>query len=163
MWHVVYGFFVWCQATSVGEAIRNSQWLFPVVETFHLLALSVMGGMVLAVDLRLVQASAAAAVAAKHRRATSSRVAGFRRHGRHAEHAGFILFLSEALKCWDNGAFWMKMEFLLAALIFTFTVRRWYTQRDDARINPGLAKMIGLVSLALWTGVGIGGRGIGFY
>src|SRR4051794_27021486 len=54
MWRAVYDAFAWCQATQLGEAIRASLWLFPVIETFHLLALSVMGGMLLVVDLRLL-------------------------------------------------------------------------------------------------------------
>jgi hypothetical protein len=160
MWRTVYDVFVWCQETSIGEAIRSSLWLFPVIETFHLLALSVMGGMVLVVDLRLLGFGLKRQPLAQLARDVQPWLLGalgmmFL--------SGLLLFTSEALKCWDNGAFWMKMEFLLAALIFTFTIRRWYTQRDDARVNPALAKVVAIVSLALWTGVGIGGRGIGFY
>jgi len=32
-------FFTWCEKSAIGEAIRNSQWLFPVIESVHLLAL----------------------------------------------------------------------------------------------------------------------------
>jgi Family of unknown function (DUF6644) len=160
MWRVVYDLFVLCEATSTGQMIRDSVWLFPAIEAFHLLALSVMGGMILAVDLRLLGL-------------------GLKRHplphlARDVQPwlmaslavmllSGFLLFLSEPLKCWDNGAFGLKMEFLLAALLFTFTVRRWYTQRDESRFHPRFARTIAAVSLILWTGVGIGGRGIGFY
>ena len=42
-------FFQWCYATPVGEAIRNSTWLFPVIEAFHLLGLGVTAGAVLVV------------------------------------------------------------------------------------------------------------------
>ena len=55
------------------------------------------------------------------------------------------------------------MAFLLAALLFTFTIRRWYTHRDDSRLRPAFGRTIAAVSLILWTGVGIAGRGIGFY
>jgi len=47
-------FFQWCYDTSIGEEIRNSLWLFPVIETFHLLALGLTAGAVLTVDLRLL-------------------------------------------------------------------------------------------------------------
>ena len=38
----------------MGIAIRDSQWLFPVIEAFHLLGLAVIGGAVLVVNLRLL-------------------------------------------------------------------------------------------------------------
>jgi hypothetical protein len=46
-------FFEFCEHSAVGEAIRASSWLFPVVESFHLLGLVVIGGSVLVVDMRL--------------------------------------------------------------------------------------------------------------
>src|SRR6185436_18235268 len=47
-------FFQWCEATSLGSAIRESTWAFAVIESVHLLALSVIGGAILLVDLRLL-------------------------------------------------------------------------------------------------------------
>ena len=38
----------------LGRAVVGSLWLFPVIEAVHLLALSVLGGAVLIVDLRLL-------------------------------------------------------------------------------------------------------------
>ena len=160
MWRALYDFFVWCEATSAGQAIRDSVWLFPAIETLHLLALSVMGGMILAVDLRLLGLGL--------RRQPLPQLARDVEPWLAAALAvmllsGFLLFLAEPLKCWDNGAFWVKMAFLFAALLFTFTVRRSYVRRDDPRIRPPFARTIAAVSLVLWTGVGVGGRGIGFY
>ena len=43
-------FFQWAEATTIGEMIRTSAWAFAVIESFHLLALSVIGGAVLIVD-----------------------------------------------------------------------------------------------------------------
>src|SRR4029079_1175956 len=51
---MVFSFFQWCEATGLGTAIRNSSWAFAVIESVHLLALSVIGGAVLVVDLRLL-------------------------------------------------------------------------------------------------------------
>src|SRR5678815_2428964 len=47
-------FFQWCEATSLGTAIRETTWAFAVIEAVHLLALAVIGGAVLVVDLRLL-------------------------------------------------------------------------------------------------------------
>jgi hypothetical protein len=41
-------------------------------------------------------------------------------------------------------------------------VRQRVTLMDDARISPSKARIVALVSLALWSGVGWGGRWIGF-
>ena len=40
-------FFEWCENTAAGEAIRGSLWLFPVIESVHLLALALIGGALL--------------------------------------------------------------------------------------------------------------------
>jgi putative flippase GtrA len=54
------------------------------------------------------------------------------------------------------------MASLLLAIIFAFTIRRKVTFADEARIRPATYKLVALVSLALWFGVGAGGRWIGF-
>jgi hypothetical protein len=45
--------FTWFENSALGQAIRGSQWLFPVIESVHLLALVVIAGAVLVVDMRL--------------------------------------------------------------------------------------------------------------
>jgi hypothetical protein len=50
----VLSFFTWCEGTLLGEAIRESNWLFPAIESLHLLGLAVIGGAVLVMDLRLL-------------------------------------------------------------------------------------------------------------
>jgi hypothetical protein len=74
---------------------------------------------------------------------------------------GSALFASEAVKCYYSSAFWVKMSCLLAATIFTFTVRRRLTMQEIG-VRPFWLKLVALVSLALWFGVGAGGRWIGF-
>ena len=39
-------FFQWCESLWLGQFVVNSNWLFPVIEAVHLLALSVLGGAV---------------------------------------------------------------------------------------------------------------------
>jgi len=77
---------------------------------------------------------------------------------------GYLLMASlAASKYYVNLAFQLKMVFLLLAIVFTFTVRRWVIYRDDADINPNVGRIVAVVSVLLWSGVGIMGRGIGFY
>jgi hypothetical protein len=47
-------FFVWAEASGLGTMVRDSIWQFAAVEAVHLLALAVIGGAVLIVDLRLL-------------------------------------------------------------------------------------------------------------
>ena len=51
--HFLLPFFKWCDSTWLGETIRNSRLYFPVIETFHLLALTVLFGAVIVLNLRL--------------------------------------------------------------------------------------------------------------
>src|SRR5439155_7411326 len=46
--------FIWLENSGIGRSIRDSTWLFPWIESVHLVALSVLGGAVLIVDLRLL-------------------------------------------------------------------------------------------------------------
>ncbi len=63
---------------------------------------------------------------------------------------------------YGNWAFQIKMLFLLLALIFTFTIHRKIAMADEARISPIWRKLAAVLSILLWTGVGLGGRAIGY-
>lgn len=54
------------------------------------------------------------------------------------------------------------MACLAAAILFTFTVKRRVTNAGEENVSPAWSKTVALLSVALWTGVGIGGRWIGF-
>jgi hypothetical protein len=149
--------FEWCEATALGNAIRNSPWLFPVIESVHLLALAMIGGALLVVDLRLL--------------GLGLRDQPVRQLARDAQPwvvgsllvmiaTGVPLFLSESIKCYYNPSFWVKMTTLPVAIAFTFTVRRNVAMTDEA--GPLSSKAVGFVSLALWFGVAAAGRWIGF-
>lgn len=151
-------YFQWCYSTSLGETIRNSTWLFPVFEAFHLLALGITAGAVLIVDLRLLNVGLnkqpVAQVADNARPWLLGAVAVMFL-------TGFPLFLSEAIKCLYSFAFWVKMTSLLLALVFAFTIRSRVTHKDLVVDSSG-AKATAWVSLLLWFGVAWGGRWIGF-
>ena len=46
-------YFEWCGNTWLGTTVRDTVWAFPLIETFHLLALAVLLGTVLMVNLRV--------------------------------------------------------------------------------------------------------------
>jgi putative flippase GtrA len=152
-------FFTWCEKSAIGEAIRNSQWLFPVIESVHLLALVLIAGAVLVVDMRLFGLGLRRQPVAQLARDAQPWLIG----GLMVMlSTGILLFLSEAIKCYYSAAFAVKMTSLLLAIIFTFTVRRKFVLADERRVSPLWSRLVAVVSVALWSGVGIGGRWIGF-
>ena len=109
---MLLSFFEWCEATALGEGIRNSLWLFPVIEATHLLGLCLLGGSLLVVDLRLLGVGL--------KRQTIAELAGQMRPWLVGavvlmSVTGLLLFLSEAVKCYYNQSFWVKMTTLLIA------------------------------------------------
>jgi hypothetical protein len=152
-------FFQWCYQTPIGETIRNSTWLFPVIETFHLLGLGLTAGTVLIVNLRLLGVGLSRQPVAQLWVAVQPWLLGglilmFM--------SGIPLFLSESIKCLYNYAFWLKMTSLFLVLLFTFTVQRRVTQSGMTSDRPMLGRFTALISLTLWFGVAGGGRWIGF-
>ena len=73
---------------------------------------------------------------------------------------GVPLFLSEAIKCCFNDSFEVKMAAFFTGIVFTFAVRNRVAARNDAPI--WVAKIVAVVSLALWFTVAAAGRWIGF-
>jgi hypothetical protein len=147
------------EASAMGEAIRNSLWLFPIIEAFHLVGLAVIGGAILVVDFRLLGLGLRTCPVSRLARDMQPWVLGSIVV---MICSGFPLFVSEAIKCYYSFAFWTKMTALLLAITFTFTVRRSVTLAAEGRFTPSVNKAVALTSLALWSAVGWGGRWIGF-
>ena len=151
--------FTWFEDSWLGEGIRASAWLFPVIESMHLLALAVIGGSVLAVNLSLFGLGLGRRSAAQVWRDTWPWFAGSLAT---MLTTGFLLFTSEAVKLYYHIAFWVKMSALLTAIVFTATVQRPTALADPERVTPWRSRAVGLVSLLLWSVVGAAGRWIGF-
>ena len=147
------------EAGPIGEAIRDSTWLFPLIEAFHLVGLAVIGGAVLLVDFRLLGLGLKRQPVAELARDAQPWVIG----GVLVMIAtGVPLFLSEAIKCYYSFAFWTKMTALAFAIIFSFTVRRRVALAGDSGASPFWMRVVGATSILLWSTVGWGGRWIGF-
>jgi hypothetical protein len=156
---LVMAFCQWCSNSFFGHGVRNSVWLFPSIEIVHLLALGVLGGTVLIINLRLLGI-----------RFRSDQVSDLARELQPWMTgslvvmlvSGFFLFSSEAEKMYGNAAFRAKMASLALAIAFTFTIYRKVTLSEHTQISPVWSKVAALISLALWTGVGLAGRAIGY-
>src|ERR1700678_3137828 len=150
-------FFQWCDNTAISQAIRNSRIAFPVIENFHLFALTVLLGSIVILCLRQFGLIL--------KTQTISEVAGALRPWNRWGLAvmltsGILLFLSEAMKCYGNTSFRIKMLFLFAALLFQSTIYNRIV-RNEGTSAPVGGKIAAGVALCLWFGVGLAGRAIG--
>ena len=151
--------FTWFEESWIGEGIRASRWLFPVIESVHLLALAVIGGSVLAVNLSLLGLGLGRRSAAQVWHDTWPWFAGSLLT---MLTTGFLLFASEAVKLYYHEAFWVKMSALLVSLVFTATVQRPMALADPRLVTLWRSRAVGFLSLLLWFMVGASGRWIGF-
>lgn len=146
-----------CQAiqdSSIGLSIRESVWVFPAIETVHVLSLAFSVGTILMLDLRLIGAGM------RHAQ-VSHIVKGLKRWYLTGFAlmlaSGALLFWSEAAKCYMSGPFRFKMLFLLLAGVnaLIFEVRFAPTMNEwgaKARMPSG-ARALGWCSLLCWVGV----------
>ena len=152
-------FFEWCEASALGEFIRTSLWLFPAIECVHLLGLVVLGGAVLLVDLRMLglglRDQPVKVVANAGHRLLLTGIALM-------IVTGVPLFLSEAIKCYYNTSFWVKILTLIPAIVFALTIRRRIATADDDAVSGATRTLTAVVSLGLWFTVAAAGRWIGF-
>jgi hypothetical protein len=144
----------------ISRSINESSWIFPLVQAFHLVALGFLVGALLMVDLRLLgrgfSQQPIARVARDARPWLIWSIVGM-------AVTGIPQFMSLATKEFESPYFRWKMLFLLLALLHTFTVRQRVVYAPEGRFGGGVAKMVALVSIALWTAVAINGRLIGFF
>jgi hypothetical protein len=155
-------FCAWLEARDYSSAIRTSDWLFPTIETLHVLALTTVVGSIAMVDLRLL------GVAARGRPVTQLTAdvlpwtwASFVL----AAISGFMLFSSAAVKYLGDGPFRFKLALLALAgvnmaVFHGLTYRR--VQEWDCAMPPMAAKLAGAISLLVWIGIVFCGRWVGF-
>jgi hypothetical protein len=152
--------FQWFEATTIGTVVRESLWMFPVIECVHLLALALLGGAVLILDLRLLGLGLRSQPIAQLARQAEPWLIGALAA---MVATGIPMFLSEAIKCYFSPPFFYKMTVLLIAIVYTFTVRRRVSRAESGRFATGWLRLTAFVSLGLWFGVGFSGRWIAFY
>jgi len=156
-WTPLLHFFQWCDATRIGEYIRAKTWVFPAIETIHILAMTMLYGAIILVDLRLMNIGMKKEPVALLARSLNP----YLQTGIWIMlPTGILLFLSEAMKAYSNSGFHFKIVMLGLALIFQYTLWPRVTRKDH--VSPSVGWITGILSLCLWFSVGAGGRAIGF-
>jgi hypothetical protein len=130
MWQSLKPFFEWSDKVWLGQAIAGTIWAFPVIETIHILALTMMFGAIVIIDLRMLglgMKKQPVTVLAKNLEPymTWGLVIMLT--------TGYMLFTSEAMKCFVNDGFKFKMAVLFPAIIYHFTQFRWITHKEENR------------------------------
>src|SRR4051812_18409366 len=96
----------WIESTGLSTAIREGALYYPIIGGFHLLAIALFGGMVLATDLRLLGW-------AMQTRPVSDLVQQFRPWKRVGffiiAASGLLLAWAEPIKLYRSPSFWVKM------------------------------------------------------
>ncbi len=150
------------QNLSFPTQIRESDWLFPTIETVHVFALVLVVGTIMTVDLRLLGFA--------NRERPYSQVASEMLPWTWAAFgiaalAGMLMFSSKALTYYSNIPFRLKMVCLVLAgmnmVMFHWLGTRHLEAWDRGR-PPRAAKLAGGASLLLWTTIVAAGRWIGF-
>jgi hypothetical protein len=143
------------EASALGQAIRESTWLFPAIEATHLLALALLGGSVLIIALAVLGIGLKLPPSELHKSS--------RRYMNAAVSAllitGILLGISEPVKLYGRQAFWVKMISLLIALLITYCAFNPLVRRGD---NDAVTRTVAVATMAAWLMVAMAGRWIGF-
>ena len=156
------GLFAWLESGAVGQAMRQSFLLYPLVEILHILGFAVLLGAILTFDLRVLGLGRAIPLEAAARHCLPISVAGFAL----AVPMGLLLFATEATSISENPAFLFKMSLLVLAglnmaLFHVGPWRRVSSWADGPA--PAAARTGAALSAGLWIGVLACGRLIAYF
>jgi hypothetical protein len=149
----------WLYLTDGSVGIRESIYLFPIIEGAHLLGIALSVGVLCWFDLRLLGLALRDEPVSKVWTmlmpwALGGFVLMFV--------SGLLLFWAEALTAYHSFHFWLKLSLILLAgvnaLVFESSVRRNIAEWDRDAVPPMNARLAGALSLILWTAIIVTGR-----
>ncbi len=149
-------------SAAVRGEIPGTEWLFPIIETLHVLTLTVVFGSIAMVDLRLLGWTSLGTSIA---RLTEETLPWTWTAWVLAAIAGSLMFMSKAVTYAGNLDFRMKFICMALAavnmLVFHFGAYRRVADWDMGR-PPAAARLAGGLSLTFWLAVIFFGRWVGF-
>ena len=152
----------WPIALAMRGETESTEWLFPIVETLHVVALSIVFGSIAMLDLRLLGLSSKRSLVS---RLTKEVLTWTWTAWIIAAICGSLMFVAKAVTYSGNLEFRLKFVCMgLAAvnmLVFHFGAFRRVASWDS-QTPPLSARVAGGLSLLLWTGVVFFGRWVGF-
>lgn len=153
----------WIAATPWSIALHESLYVWPLVESIHVLTLSLFVGSALMLDVRLLGLAMTRVPASEF----TTRLLPWTR-GSFAVMAttGLLLFYATPVRNYQNVFFRVKMVLLLLAGIniwlFHSRIDRRIAEWDLDPVPPRSARVAAIVSLIAWSGVVVAGRLIAY-
>jgi hypothetical protein len=158
-------FFEWMDNTYIGSNVRDSNWLFPVIESIHVVGIVFLVGASVLLDLRLLNRGYL-------RDQPVSRIWSRLLPMMWASFGvmfvtGTLMLISESWQCYTSIAFRVKMALLLAVganvLFFYFAAYRKIKLWEKDTIAPVSARASAWVSMILWVLIVFAGRAIAYW
>jgi hypothetical protein len=151
------------ESLTLATGIRDSLYLFPLLESFHVVGLATLFGMIAILDLRLLGFASA-------RRPVARVLADTMRWAWMAfvltAATGSLMFITNASGYYNNPFFRAKMVLLAVAgvnvVMFELITGRALRRRDKDAAAPQSGKAAAALSLVLWIAIICAGRWIGF-
>ena len=159
----VAGLLTSLEASRLATSIRNSLYLFPLIESVHVIGLTMVFGTILIIDLRLLGLASTrrpfTAIASDVFKWTWLAFAV-------TATTGMLMFITNAGTYYHNIYFRTKMALLvlsaLNVLAFELTARRSVHSWDRNTAAPAAGRAIAALSLVVWICVIFLGRWVGF-
>jgi hypothetical protein len=146
------------EALPIARAMRESLWLYPIVEVVHLLGIAVLVGGVVLFDLRVLGVSKRLPAKALARHLLPWSVGALLL----IVPSGLLMFSAHASEFIANRVFLLKMSLLMAAainaLMFHLGPFRQAAAWDVGGAAPGLARLHAGASILIWVAVVACGR-----
>ena len=157
------GFLEWLGDTPWSVALLESIWVWPLVESTHVLALALFFGTVMFNDLRLMGVGIRSVPVSE----VTSRLLPWTRVGFVLMVVtGIVIFYSNPLRYYHNMFFRLKMLlFVIAGLnafVFHRGIHRRVSEWERRPKLPREARVAGLISIISWSVIIIAGRLIAY-
>jgi len=150
------------EATALSQALRASIWLYPLVNTGHVVGIALLFGAIATLDLRLLGCWKGVSTEPLAQCLVPVAVTGLLL----AAATGSLLFAARPLDYVGDGLFGLKMGLLSAAVLNALALRRSPPWRPGLGARgagtPVAWRFAGGMSLLLWLGVIAAGRLMGY-
>jgi hypothetical protein len=155
------------EGSGLGQAMRQWLWLYPSVETVHIVGIGLLFGSIAVLDFRLLGVGRHIPVRALARHVLPWTLASFLL----IVPSGALMFIAHASDFIESGVFVLKMGLILAAGVnagifhaITFRTADVWDTEEMRRIGPPpSARAAGAISLLLWISVIACGRLLAYF
>lgn len=154
---------VWLELSGLGEAMRKSLWMYPIVEIFHIVGFVLLVGAATLFDLRVLGLGRTLSFDALARHLLPWSWVGLAI----VVPAGIMMFSAHATEFATNTAFQLKLSLIALAganvAFFHLGPYRLARQWSDAAPAPATARVSAALSIVIWIAVIACGRLLAYF